>query len=215
MNWQIVSDHLAAQHGSDHQAIYRIEQAVRSLRESLDTLAALGHSFHIEGGPAVATPEWPKVMFHENCHQGQLIHCEEDLAELGDGWRSTLAEARFAHGLRQQFKGRGGVKLRDVPALVAGQQIEGATLSRAERIAAAKTALEEYWATISGEEDAEHIPQNAPDNGSSEARPLVREEDGDSAERREGLRLGGREKGALNGKARSGNGAAANAAEDH
>lgn len=215
MNWQVISDHLAAQHGSDHQKIYKVEHAIRALRESLDMLSSLGHPFHLEEGPAPPTAEWPKVMFHENCHSGQIIQCEEDLAELGDGWRSTLAEARFAHGLRQQFKGRGGVKLRDVPALVVGQQIEGVTLSRAERIAAAKTALEEYWATISGEQDAEHIPETAPNNGSSEVRPLVREEDGNSAERGEGLRSSGREKGTLNGQARSRNGASANAAENH
>lgn len=184
MNWQTFSDHLAAQHGTDYQAIYKITHALRAIHESLDLLAGLGHPFHLEDGPPPSQQEWPKVMFHESCHQGQLVHSQQDIDDLGDGWRPSLAEARYAHGLRQQFKGRGGVKLRDVPALLMGQKVEGATLTREERIKAAKDALEEYWATIGlADEPQADTPEPhayTPNMEESDAQHLSRAETNDA-----------------------------------
>lgn len=176
MNWTLLSDHLAARHGTDYQSMHRVKTAVQALQEAITQLGALGHHYHLEEGPPPPQLEWPRYMFHERHPEGVLVHGPEQQAELGDGWRQSLADARQAHGLKVQFAGRGGVKLTDLPAVILGQDPEGRLLSRDERIASAKSALEEYWATIGqGEQDAVEIPKAASTNGSGGSQSELRQ----------------------------------------
>ncbi len=183
MNWTLLADHLAAAHGSDYQSIHRVRTAVQQAQEAITTLGVLGHHYHLEEGPPPPQQEWPRYMFHERCPEGLLVHGPEQQAELGDGWRQSLAEARQAHGLKVQFAGRGGVKLTDLPAVILGQDPEGQQLSRDERIAKARSALEEFWATSavaeatipSGEKDAIEITKATSANGSGSAQSELRQ----------------------------------------
>jgi hypothetical protein len=151
MNWQLLADHLASKHGNDYQSVARVKDAIRQIADAITQLGTMGHHYHLADGQPPSQVEWPKMMFHENCPDGQLVHGPEEQSELGEGWRTSLAEARQVHGLKMHFAGRGGVKLRDLPAVILGQNADGRVLTREERIWQARNALELHWALMEEE----------------------------------------------------------------
>lgn len=104
---------LAAIHHGTPQVQVRIDQALRDIEQQLQALAGLGHQFHLEPGPPVELPEWPKTVFHvTSAPNGRVVRDLGELLELGPGWFSTLEAAQHADGIETQFAGRGGVKRR-------------------------------------------------------------------------------------------------------
>jgi hypothetical protein len=57
MNWNEFKERLVKSHLDDMAAEARINQAVRTLRDGLQTLGRLGHHFHLAEGTAAAEPE--------------------------------------------------------------------------------------------------------------------------------------------------------------
>lgn len=53
MNWNEFKERLVKSHPDDMAAQERINQAVRTLRDGLQTLGRLGHHFHLAEGSAV------------------------------------------------------------------------------------------------------------------------------------------------------------------
>lgn len=118
MDWYLLRQQLFAEHGSDQQAVARIEHALRLAEEGLRELGALGHQFHLAPGAQPKQSAWPRRVFHIGCPGGRVVHSQFDIVELGADWFDTLAEAHHSHGLRAQFAGRGGVTIGGLPAVM-------------------------------------------------------------------------------------------------
>lgn len=97
-----------------------MQLAIASLEEGLATLASLGHPFHLEDGVVRSELGWPRILFNvDSAPNGRLVNSEYDARELGPGWYDTANDAQHADGLKTQFAGRGGIGVRNVPAISA------------------------------------------------------------------------------------------------
>lgn len=119
MNWLRFRNLLVNQHSDLPQNIKRVEYAVGMLEEGLRLLAGMGHLFHLAEGQGSGTPDFPRLMYHlEAAPRGHLVLCEEDRTLLGEGWFDTLADAKHADGMGEQFK-RGGIfPKKGLPAII-------------------------------------------------------------------------------------------------
>lgn len=117
MDWRHLHCQLVASHSHSPQEAKRIELAVQATEQALGELARLGHLYHLVPGPAPEPARWPMQVYHSDGRVREVFH-PNDLLELGEGWYPTLEEARYRAGMSTQFMGRGGVKLRNLPALV-------------------------------------------------------------------------------------------------
>lgn len=117
-------------HHTSPRDVRRIDLAVTELSGALDTLASMGHLFHLEEGPEVPRDEWPKLMFHgSDSPNGRLVYSELEARSLGYGWHEDPAAAQELRGVATQFAGRGGVTRMALPAA------QFAPLTEDERIA--------------------------------------------------------------------------------
>src|ERR1700733_2534163 len=123
MNWPLLRNRLVNRHHEEPQKTAQIDHAISLLREAHGLLAQMGHFIYLTEGPAIAPPEWPKLVFHaQKAPRGFLALCPEDFELLGDGWYDTLDEAKHAQGMEVQQR-RGGIFPRSgLPALVAGSE---------------------------------------------------------------------------------------------
>lgn len=118
MNWPRLRTVLVNTYHEQPQQVARIDSALRQAQEGLQTLASLGHQFHLAAGSEPPGDEWPRLVFHlEAAPRGFLCLCRQDRELLGEGWFDTLDEAKHAKGMDQQFR-RGGIfPKRGLPAL--------------------------------------------------------------------------------------------------
>lgn len=123
MNWSRLSNRLLAIHSLRPQNAKRVELALAEIKRGVDQLTVLGHQFHLAPGPEPEEPkpDWPRVYWTVDGRSRKVSH-PTDLVVLGDGWFPTLAEAQQKAGMAHQFKGRGGVNVGGLPAVI----IEGA-----------------------------------------------------------------------------------------
>ncbi len=70
-----------------------VEVALREVEDALVRLARLGHLFHLAEGEGDEPEEWPKVVWHADGRSWEAYD-PGHLAELGEGWHETLAEAK-------------------------------------------------------------------------------------------------------------------------
>ncbi len=115
--WQILRNQLAGAHVSSPQDAKLVEVALREVEDALVRLARLGHLFHLAEGEGDEPEEWPKVVWHADGRSWEAYD-PGHLAELGEGWHETLAEARQQAGLRAQFIGRGGRRMTALPDII-------------------------------------------------------------------------------------------------
>ena len=121
MELPLLQTKLLAEHHGKSQDCLEITHGLALVGEGLRMLGRLGHLYHLEDGPPTALPEWPKIMFHvDSAPNGRVVNSEWDLADLGDGWFSTIQEAQHWDGVATQFAGRGGVSRRDLPMVILG-----------------------------------------------------------------------------------------------
>ena len=114
MSLKILRDRLLAEHHHSPQLGVRINQAVSEIEAGLQTLAGMGHPFHLEAGAAPPEDDdnsWPRIYFHQDkSPNGRVVLSRWELAELGPGWWPTAGEAQHDDGMKTQFEGRGGVR---------------------------------------------------------------------------------------------------------
>lgn len=134
---------LIVQHHQSPTDVRRIELAVAEISGALDTLASMGHMFHLEDGPEPARDEWPKLMFHaSDSPNGRVVHSEAEALALGFGWHEDPAQAHQLRGLATQFAGRGGVTRMALPAVTSAPQNEEERIAERNKIRAeARTNL--------------------------------------------------------------------------
>lgn len=98
------------------QRAYICKAALLELDKAIAALAAHGFPLHVvEGPPAVALQEWPKMVFHIRCGE-RTVQSQYELDELGDDWYPSMDEARHAAGMTKQFQ-RGGIFDKALPAM--------------------------------------------------------------------------------------------------
>lgn len=121
-DWQRLQQQLEAEHFARPQNVARITRAIGHVREGLDELARLGHPFCLIPGIEPTTdPDdlWPQTWFHmDTAPNGRIVRDRWQLETLGDGWCKTLAEAQHMAGKSAQFAGRGGIRSRNLPAVI-------------------------------------------------------------------------------------------------
>ena len=145
MDWKGLRNHLLAKHPQDAQRCARVDHALRSAEEALSLLTGLGYVFHLEEGPGEKFPEFPCMMFHvDAAPNGRLVHCQEEVEELGPGWFRTLIESQLWDGTQTQFAGRGGVKRQSLPAVQRPPTLEEVMEFRKQVEEAKKKLIEEF-----------------------------------------------------------------------
>lgn len=120
---------LIVQHHSNPQDALRISKAVGELSSALDTLASMGHLFHLAAGLGVPPAAWPRVLFHAtDATEGRVVYTPEEAKALGPGWHEDPAEAHHLAGVAAQFAGRAGRGSLALPMVL------GSTPSESQRI---------------------------------------------------------------------------------
>jgi hypothetical protein len=143
MFWPDFLSDILARHTGKPQTQRRLEIAVAEVRKGLEAMAAAGEIWHLEAGAGSIPEHWPRIMFHAlSAPAGKLVRSEFELADLGEGWYDTLAEARNFEGIQLQNAGRGGIPRRGLPAIGRPKSLEvlAAEAQAAEAAKAAKIA---------------------------------------------------------------------------
>jgi hypothetical protein len=164
MSFHVLRDSLTSLHPDAPQVQRVIEHALADVWGALSRLSSLGHHYHLEEGPAPQVREWPRVMYHlEACRDGRVVNSHWDYEELGPGWYSSLAEAKYRAGLEAQFAGRGGVRVPNLPMVITVDESDFPTLPggpslgqriRAERQAEASLGSQETLGEVSQQDSA-------------------------------------------------------------
>lgn len=140
MQWSDFLSDLLARHTGKPQAQRQLELAVAAVRRGLEAMAANGEVWHLEAGIGEESGHWPRIMFHAlAAPAGRLVRSEFELADLGEGWYDTLAEARNFEGVQVQNQGRGAVPRHGLPAIGRPKSLQEMAME-AQALAAAKAA---------------------------------------------------------------------------
>lgn len=118
LDWKRLAIQFSVGHEYDVQYVRRVELNCRMLDEALDGLARLGHVYHIEPGVGKPLPDFPKMKYHvDAAPNGRLVKNEWEEKELGDDWYDSVEESQHQYGREQQYRGRGGVTVKGLPAV--------------------------------------------------------------------------------------------------
>lgn len=85
MDWQALHAKLALHHTAAPQRAKLAELALREVEQAVGALAQLGHVFHLTEVFEASPVEWPKMVYHANRGE-QVVHTQEELDALGEGW---------------------------------------------------------------------------------------------------------------------------------